>query len=77
VVDTKVRESTERRKERQRLGLEAAYCAETVAITYEEMGLITTEKYSNYFDPGSFWSGDKLPLTPGYALGDEIEIAIG
>ena len=76
LVDKKVRESTERRKERQRLGLEAAYCAETVAITYEEMGLLTTEKYSNFFDPGSFWSGDKLPLTPGYTLGDEIEIAV-
>lgn len=76
-MDRKVRESTQRRKERQKLGLEVAYCAETVAITYEEMGLLTTEKYSNYFDPGSFWSGDRLPLTPGYALGDEIEIAVG
>jgi hypothetical protein len=76
-ADSKIRESTQRRKERQRRGLEAAYCAETVAITYEEMGLLTTEKYSNYFDPGSFWSGDRLPLAPGYALGDEIEIAIG
>ena len=48
-----------------------------MAITYEEMGLLSTEKYSNFFDPGSFWSGDKLPLTPGYALGGEIEIAVG
>ena len=34
------------------MGLETAYCAETVAITYEEMGLLVTEKDSNWFDPG-------------------------
>ncbi|MCV7030288.1 guanylate cyclase [Mycobacterium sherrisii] len=77
LVDKKIRESTQRRKQRQRLVLETAYCAETVAITYEEMGLLQTEKYSNYFDPGSFWSGDALPLAPGYALGQEIEVAVG
>ena len=77
LVDKKVRESTQRRKARQRVGLEAAYCAETVAITYEEMGLLSTEKYSNWFDPGSFWSGDRLPLAPGYRLGDEIEVVLG
>jgi hypothetical protein len=78
VVDKKVRESTQRRKAEQRqVGLETAYCAETVAVTYEEMGLLTTEKYSNWFDPGSFWSGDTLPLTPGYRLGDEIEVTAG
>ena len=29
------------------------------------MGLLVTEKRENYFDPGSFWSGDDLPLSPG------------
>jgi hypothetical protein len=77
LVGRKVRESTQRRKAQQRVGLEAAYCAETVAITYEEMGLLTTEKYSNWFDPGSFWSGDRLPLARGYQLGDEIEVVAG
>src|ERR1700677_3272184 len=57
--------------------LETAYCAETVAITYEEMGLIVTDKDWNWFDPGSFWSGDKLPLAPGYQLGEEIAVAVG
>ncbi|WP_445278115.1 hypothetical protein, partial [Streptomyces sp. DSM 41033] len=72
-VHSKVRESAARKKERYRqVGLETAYCAETVAITYEEMGLLTTEKHYNWFDPGSFWSGDELPLTAGYGLGDEI-----
>ncbi|OKH78181.1 guanylate cyclase [Mycobacterium sp. ST-F2] len=75
LVHRKVRESAERDKNRRRsAGLETAYCAETVAITYEEMGLLVTEKRENYFDPGSFWSGDSLSLTPGYRLGEEIEI---
>ncbi len=75
MVDTKVRESGRRREaQRRKTGLQTAYCAETVAITYEEMGLLSTEKHSNWFDPGSFWSGDALPLTPGYRLGDEIAV---
>ena len=75
VLDRKAREVTERRKARRRsTGLETAYCAETVALTYEEMGLLSTDKESNWFDPGSFWSGDVLPLTAGYALGREIAV---
>jgi hypothetical protein len=74
-VHSKIRESAERKKaEKRNVGLETAYCAETVAITYEEMGLLTTEKHYNWFDPGSFWSGDSLPLVPGYRLGDEIAV---
>ena len=30
-----------------KVGVETAYCAETVAITFEEMGLLTTEKQYN------------------------------
>lgn len=75
LISNKVRESTRKRKARRSAaGLETTYCAETVAITYEEMGLLTTEKYSNWFDPGSFWSGDTLPLTRGYQLGVEIAV---
>lgn len=78
LLDRKASEVTLRRKaRRQAVGLETAYCAETVAITYEEMGLISTEKQSNWFDPGSFWSGDILPLAPGYQLGREIAITLG
>jgi hypothetical protein len=77
-VGSRVRESTRRRKvERRAVGLETAYCAETVALTYEEMGLLATEKDANWFDPGSFWSGDELPLAPGYVLGEEIPIEVG
>lgn len=73
-VHKKVRESAERSKTTRRVGLETAYCAETVAITYEEMGLVNTEKRENYFDPGSFWSGDDLPLVAGNELGKEISV---
>ena len=77
LVDKKVHERTQRRRQQRKMSLEKAYCAETVAITYEEMGLLVTDKDSNWFDPGSFWSGDALPLAPGYQLGDEIAIAVG
>ena len=63
-------------QQRRAAGLETAYCAETVAITYEEMGLLSTEKRENYFDPGKFWSGDHLSLAPGYALGEEIAVRV-
>jgi hypothetical protein len=76
-VHSKVREATQRRKkEKLQVGLETAYCAEVVAITYEEMGLVTTEKASNWFDPGKFWSGDELPLSSGYQLGEEISVIV-
>ncbi|PRC59370.1 guanylate cyclase, partial [Mycobacterium sp. ITM-2017-0098] len=53
LVHTKVQKSIGRRKAaKTRAGLETAYCAETVAITYEEMGLLKTEKHYNWFDPG-------------------------
>jgi hypothetical protein len=38
------------------------------------MGLLATDKSSNWFDPGKFWSGDTLPLAPGYRLSDEIAV---
>ncbi|MGB3485662.1 MAG: guanylate cyclase [Mycobacterium sp.] len=73
-VHSRVRESAKRRKQARRVSLQTAYCAETVAITYEEMGLINTEKRENFFDPGSFWSGDELPFIPGCELGKEISV---
>ena len=56
--------------------LETAYCAEVVAVTYEEMGLLPGGRQPNWYDPGRFWSGDELELCPGYRLGDEIEVDI-
>jgi hypothetical protein len=78
LVDRRVRESARRRRaDERKVGVETAYCAETVAITYEEMGLLITEKHSSWFDPGKFWSGDALPLKEGYKLGDEIAVVLG
>jgi hypothetical protein len=46
------------------------YCAELVAITYERMGLLGTDRPPNWYDPGRFWSGDRLELV-GASLGAE------
>ncbi|MBL7491502.1 hypothetical protein I6A60_19745 [Frankia sp. AgB1.9] len=56
--------------------LETAYCAEVVAITYQAMGLLPAGRRPNWYDPGRFWSGDDLPLTPGFSLGAEIAVEI-
>lgn len=56
--------------------LETAYCAEVVALTYDAMGLLSGNKKANWFDPGKFWSGDRLPLAPGVSLGDEIAVEV-
>jgi hypothetical protein len=57
-------------------GLETAYCAEVVAVTYEEMGILPVRHRANWYDPGRFWSGDDLHLTGGFRLGGEIEIRL-
>ncbi len=57
-------------------GLETAYCAEVVALTYEEMGLLPRRRRPNWYDPGVFWSGDDLSLCDGARLGTEIAVHI-
>ena len=58
-------------------GLESAYCAEVVALTYEEMGLLAAgERRPSWYDPGRFWSGDQLRLAAGFRLGDEIAVTM-
>jgi hypothetical protein len=61
---------------RRRASVETTYCAEVVASTYQAMGLLGDERPANYYDPGSFWSGDRLEMTGGARLGDEIEVAV-
>ncbi|MFD9940541.1 hypothetical protein ACIBHY_30725 [Nonomuraea sp. NPDC050547] len=56
--------------------LESAYCAEVVAVTYEEMGLLPGGKRPNWYDPGRFWSGDELDLMLGHKLGNEITVGV-
>lgn len=56
--------------------VESAYCAEVVGVTYESMGLIDGTRKPNWYDPGRFWSGDRLPLAAGVRLGDEIAVRL-
>jgi hypothetical protein len=55
---------------------ETAYCAEVVAITYQEMGLLPSTRKASWYDPGRFWSGDSLDLLGGFSLGAEIALDI-
>ena len=53
---------------------EAIYCAELVATTYQHMGLLPRRRPANWYDPGRFWSGDRIELEPPFSLGGEIEV---
>ena len=53
--------------------VESTYCAEVVASTYQAMGLLAGDRPTNWYDPGTFWSGDGLELV-GATLGPEIEV---
>jgi hypothetical protein len=55
---------------------EAAYCAEVVAGSYQAMGLLGRKRPPNWYDPGRFWSGDRLDLLRGATLGTEIEVIV-
>ncbi|MFT6392002.1 MAG: hypothetical protein ACJA14_001519 [Ilumatobacter sp.] len=58
---------------RKKNDLEQLFCAEVVAITYERMGLLESKRPPNWYDPGKFWSGDRLELI-GATLGPEIAV---
>ena len=64
------------RTDREAVALESAYCAEVVAVTYEEMGLLAKVRRVNWYDPGRFWSGDDLDLADGFGLGGEIQVLL-
>jgi hypothetical protein len=55
---------------------EATYCAEVVASSYQAMGLLSSKRPANWYDPGRFWSGDRLELLGGATLGREIEVRV-
>lgn len=63
-----------RGRRRRPANVETTYCAEVVAATYQAMGLLGDDRPTNYYDPGSFWSGDQLTLLLGARLGDEIRV---
>ena len=56
--------------------MEAAYCAEVVGLTLEAMSVLRPAGDASWYDPGRFWSGDDLPLTPGWDYGREIAVTV-
>ncbi len=59
---------------RQETSLETIYCAELVATTYQHMGLLPGRRPPSWYDPGRFWSGDRIELVPPFALAAEVAI---
>jgi hypothetical protein len=55
--------------------LETIYCAELVATTYQSMGLLPRRRPASWYDPGRFWSGDRIDLVSPFALAAEIAVA--
>ena len=55
---------------------QTAYCAQILAVTYQAMGLLPGGHRPDWYDPGSFWSGDNLGLSAGFRLGGEIAVRI-
>lgn len=63
-----------RGRARRPAGVEVTYCAEVVAATYAAMGLLGSDRPTNYYDPGTFWSGDELQLLAGATLTPEVRV---
>jgi hypothetical protein len=62
------------RRRRSASSLEAVYCAELVATTYQAMGILPAGRPASWYDPGRFWSGDRIELVPPYRLGPEVAV---
>jgi hypothetical protein len=59
---------------RRSSSLETIYCAELVAATYQHMGLLPSRRPASWYDPGRFWSGDRIELVPPFSLTPEIGV---
>jgi hypothetical protein len=59
---------------RRSSSLETIYCAELVATTYQHMGLLPSRRPASWYDPGRFWSGDRIELVPPFALSAEVAV---
>jgi hypothetical protein len=59
---------------RRSSSLETIYCAELVATTYQHMGLLPRRRPASWYDPGKFWSGDRIDLVAPFALQAEVAI---
>jgi hypothetical protein len=62
------------RVRRRSSSLETIYCAELVATTYQHMGLLPQRRPASWYDPGRFWSGDRIEMVPPFALRGEIAV---
>jgi hypothetical protein len=71
------RQWTVARLHRRETSLETIYCAELVATTYQHMGLLPKRRPASWYDPGKFWSGDRIDLVPPFSLGGEVAIVPG
>jgi hypothetical protein len=60
------------RLRRREVSRETIYCAELVAVTLQNMGLLGDNRPMTWYDPGKFWSGDEVELTEPFVLGGEI-----
>jgi hypothetical protein len=69
-----VRQYLTARFRRSSSSLEAIYCAELVATTYQHMGLLPGRRPASWYDPGRFWSGDRIELVPPFALAGEVAV---
>jgi hypothetical protein len=72
-----VRRRVTGRWRRRSASLETVFCAELVATTYQHMGLLAATRAASAYDPGQFWSGDRIALVPPYELGAEIAVSVG
>jgi hypothetical protein len=56
--------------------LETIYCAELIATTFQHMGLLPKHRPASWYDPGRFWSGDRIELVPPFALRAELAVGV-
>jgi hypothetical protein len=59
---------------RRSSSLETVYCAELVATTYQHMGFLPGGRPASWYDPGRFWSGDRIELVPPFRLTGEVAV---
>ena len=63
------------RVRRRETSLETIYCAELVAHDLPAHGPAARARGpASWYDPGRFWSGDRIELVPPFALGGEIAV---
>lgn len=61
---------------RRRADPNEIFCAELIATAYQRMGLLGHTRPPNWYDPGRFWSGDRIGLDHGHSLSPEIEVTL-